>query len=190
MTAKRTQRRNTDDASDPVMVPRNEKALTATSPERARRLRAHLIAISRVARAMMDQQDTGQTLGPAQDGFASRVASTACGLCKGSCCRGGGDHAYLDAGTIARVRRARPDLNSVAVSRLYLERVPAVGYDGSCLFHAKQGCTLDRSLRSDVCNNYFCEGLAAYLASGDPTAPVMVIAGERDRMRTSPILIP
>ncbi len=48
-------------------------------------------------------------------------------------------------------------LNSLL--QLYNERVPAAGYAGSCIFHGKRGCTLDRSLRSDVCNSYFCGGL-------------------------------
>ena len=91
---------------------------------------------------------------------------------------------------MARVRRTRLALDARAVLRLYVERVPEVGYEGSCIFHGKQGCTLDRSLRSDVCNSYFCGGLQAYITSGDTVTPTMIIAGVGEKMRTSPILMP
>jgi hypothetical protein len=74
------------------------------------------------------------------------------------------------------------------VLRLYVERVPEVGYENSCIFHGKQGCTLDRSLRSDVCNSYFCGGLQGYLTGDELVTPTMIIAGVGDQMRTSPIL--
>ena len=77
-----------------------------------------------------------------------------------------------------------------AVQRLYIERVPEVGYEGSCIFHGKQGCTLDRSLRSDIWNSYFCDGLQNYMTGGDAMTPTMIIAGVGDKMRTSPIMMP
>jgi hypothetical protein len=91
--------------------------------------------------------------------------------------------------------RARPahfakDGAARAVLRLYLERVPKAGYQSSCIFHGKQGCTLDRSLRSDVCNSYFCGGLHDYMASSGAATPVTIIAGEGAKMRTSPVLTP
>ena len=67
-----------------------------------------------------------------------------------------------------------------AVLRLYVERVPEVGYQNSCIFHGKQGCTLDRSLLSDVCNSYFCGGLQVYLTGDDFVTPTMIIAGAGD----------
>ncbi len=91
---------------------------------------------------------------------------------------------------MGRVRRARPTLDARTVLQLYVERVPAMGYEDSCLFHGKQGCTLDRSLRSDLCNAYFCGGLQTYLTSDDNTTPTVVIAGKGDHMRTSPVIMP
>jgi hypothetical protein len=179
-----------DDDSQPVIVPRSDKALAPLSPERSRRLRQHLVTALRASRRMKDPERSASPPLPEPAGFAARVARTACSLCKGSCCRGGGDHAYLDEQTMTRVRRANSGLDILAVLRLYLERVPAVSYDGSCLFHARHGCTLSRSLRSDVCNAYFCAGLEAYVTGGDPGAPVVVIAGEGDGMRTSSLLMP
>ena len=50
----------------------------------------------------------------------------------------------------------------------------------------KQGCTLDRSHRSDICNTYFC-GVSVLTSASVPTK---VIAGEGNKMRTSPVLAP
>jgi hypothetical protein len=179
-----------DDDSLPVMVPRNDKAAVPISPERVRRLRKHLVVVLRKLRTMKNPDYSVPPLRPEPEGFEGRVARTACSLCKGSCCENGKDHAFLDEGTMARVRRARPTLDGRAVLRLYVERVPEVGYKDSCIFHGKQGCALDRSLRSDVCNSYFCGGLQVYMTGDDTVTPTMIIAGVGEKMRTSPILIP
>jgi hypothetical protein len=181
-----------DDAFGPqaVMVPLNRKMLAPTSAERVRRLRRHLIESLRAMRTMKDPKGSASPLRPEPDAFIGRVASTACSLCKGFCCKGGGDHGYLDERVMARVRHARPELDARAVMRLYVERVPEVGYEGSCVFHGAKGCTLDRSLRSDVCNSYFCLGLGNYAKGADTTVDVVVIAGEGGDMRTSAVLTP
>jgi hypothetical protein len=171
-----------------VTVPLNRKALAPTSSERVRRLRRHLVASLRAMRTMKDPRGSASPQRPEPDGFVGRVARAACAVCKGWCCKGGGDHAYLDERVMARVRQARPELDARAVMRLYVERLPAVGYEGSCVFHGTDGCTLDRSLRSDVCNSYFCTGLGNYVKVADAAADVVVIAGEGDEMHMSPVL--
>ena len=153
-----------EDDSLPVMVPRNDKAAVPTSPERVRRLHEHLVEALRALPTMKNLQHPASPPRSEPQGFAARVAHTACSLCKGWCCRNGKDHGFLDERTIARVRRAGLALDVCAVLRLYLERVPEVGFENSCIFHGKQGCTLDRSLRSDVCNSYFCGGLQVCIA--------------------------
>jgi hypothetical protein len=180
-------RRDSDDDSQPVMVPRNDKAVIAISPERVRRLREHLIKASGELRKA--KHDFASPARPEPTGFSARVARTACSLCKGWCCRNGDDDAFLDDQTLARVRLARPNMSEHAVLRLYLARIPSSGYRDSCIFHGRQGCTLDRSLRADVCNSYFCGGLDAYMKTGAET-PIRIIAGEGDQMRTSPVLTP
>ena len=179
-----------DDDGLPVMVPRNDKAAVPISPERVRRLRKHLVVPLRTLRSMKNSEHSVSPLRPEPEGFAGRVARTACSLCKGWCCRNGEDNAFLDEGTMARVRCAKSALDVRAVLRLFVERVPEVGYEDSCIFHGKQGCTLDRSLRSDVCNSYFCGGLHVYLTGDEVVTPTMIIAGVGDKMRTSPILMP
>ena len=148
----RMRRQNFKAAADhdslPVMVPRNDKAAGPISPERVRRLRKHLIVALRALRTMKNPEQSVSPLRPEPEGFAARVARTACSLCKGWCCGNGGDHAFLDERTMTRVRCARLELDMHAVLRLYLERVPEVGYEASCIFHGRQGCTLDPHLNN------------------------------------------
>jgi hypothetical protein len=140
-------------------------------------------------REAREAKATRQTY-PQPTGFAARVASTACSLCKGWCCRNGGDDAYLDDQTMARVRRGRSDLDAAALIRLYAERVPEVAYEGSCIFHGNKGCTLDRDLRADICNRYFCGGLTAFFKDKLQDWPRVVLAGEGEELRSSSVLAP
>lgn len=178
-----------DDDSLPVMVPRSDTVLVPTSASRVRWLREHLIEAWQELRKAKHPERRASHLRPEPSAFAARVARTACSLCKGWCCGNGGNDAFLDDRTMARVRIARPGIDDRAVLRLYLDRVPAVAYRDSCIFHGKQGCTLDRSLRADVCNSYYCGGLGAYMKTS-AAVPTKVFAGEGDKMWTSPVLTP
>jgi hypothetical protein len=180
-------RRCADDNALPVMVPRYIRPLVPVAADRVRRLREHLVEALREAREL---KWVATSCAPQPSGFAARVAGTACGLCEGWCCRHGGNDAYLDGYTMARVRRDKPDLDAGALVRLYSNRVPAAAYEGSCIFHGSNGCTLDRSLRADICNSYFCGGLTAYLSDGDEDSPRIVLAGQGADMRSSAALLP
>jgi hypothetical protein len=188
--SRKARRPYNDDDSQPVMVPRNDKGLVAMPPERVQRLREHLIKELADLRKAKHLECFASPVRPAPTGFAARVAQAACSLCKGFCCRNGDDDAFLDDRTLARVRLARPGMTERAVLRLYLERVPPVAYRDSCIFHGSRGCTLDRSMRADVCNSYFCGGLGTFLKSRYPETPTVIIAGEGEKMRTSPVLMP
>jgi hypothetical protein len=174
----------------PVMVPRNDKSMVAVSPERVGRLLEHLTNELGDLRKAKHLDRFASPDRPGPTGFPATVARSACSLCKGWCCRNGHDDAFLDDRTLARVRLARPEMTEQDVLRLYADRVPPAAYRDSCIFHGKQGCTLDRSMRSDVCNVYYCGGLEAFIKSYAEPAPTVVIAGERGGMRTSAILVP
>jgi hypothetical protein len=173
-----------DDDALPVIVPRNDRALVGISANRVQRLRSHLLSVM----ARTKPAEPVSSSRPEPEGFAARVARAACALCRGWCCRNGADDAFLDEPTLARAGLAMPDRE--AVMQYYLDRVPAVVHEGSCIFHGERGCTLDRSMRSDVCNSYFCGGLHAYVRGDDAVSPVVVIAGERDKMRRSSVMTP
>jgi hypothetical protein len=44
--------------------------------------------------------------------------------------------------------------------QLYLDAIPDKAFADSCLFHAKDGCSLPRSLRAPVSEAYLCGPLA------------------------------
>jgi len=177
-------------ASLTVTVPLNARALVPRDPERVRRLRRHLVQSLRAMRTMKRPVENRSPLRPEPAGFLGKVARAACALCRGWCCKGGGEHGYLDERVMARVRQAQPDLDARAVMRLYVERVPTTGYAGSCVFHGEAGCTLDRTLRSDVCNSYFCAGLESFVRNADVPEAAHVIAAQDGMRRTSPLLRP
>jgi hypothetical protein len=180
-------RRHADDDILPVMVPRNTKPLVPNSAARGQKLRTHVANALREARHL---KMMASPYPPEPTGFAARVARTACALCKGWCCRNGGDDAFLDDQTMARVRRDRPDLDEQTMVNLYAEQVPDLAYKDSCIFHGMRGCTLDRALRADICNSYFCGGLSTYLTDRRAAASTVVIAGKGIELRTSPVLAP
>jgi len=172
----------------PVMVPRSEKRLAPISPERIRHLRQHLIDVILDLRGPEAEPSTAATSEP--DGFVKLVTRAACALCKGVCCSHGGDHGYIDIEALTRFRLLHSWLSAEKVVMMYLGRIPHTAYRDSCIFHGKKGCTLDRSMRSDVCNSYFCGGLRAYIDSGVPPEPTIVMAGDAEKMRVSPVLTP
>ena len=182
-------RRDFDDDSQVIIVPSNDKPMVAIGPERVRRLRKHLVGILRDLRTAKHLECLAVSTRPESTGFPARVARTACSLCKGWCCRNGENDGFLDDATLARVRLANPNMTERAMLSLYLKRVPPIAYRDSCIFHGKNGCTLDRSQRADVCNIYYCGDLGAYMKTG-AASPTRVIAGEGENMRTSPVLIP
>src|SRR3954462_13858406 len=102
----------------------------------------------------------------------------------------GGENAFLDSRTIAKVHLVDPTMTNKALISLYVDRVPTQGYRGSCIFHGRNGCTLDRSMRADVCNTYFCRGLGDYVRSRVAPEPTIVIAGDGETMQVSPVLMP
>jgi len=147
-------------------VPHSAKSLVAVAPERVRRLREHLVGTLREMRTAKPWVHSVSPALPDPTGFPARVAQTACSLCNGWCCRNGDDNGFLDEPTLARLCIVRPGMTEGAILWLYLARVPPVAYRDSCVFHGKQGCTPDRSLRADICNKYFCGGPTASAGAG------------------------
>jgi hypothetical protein len=172
-----------DDDALPVIVPRSIRTLKPTPPERVARLQEHLVALL----FTMRDNEPASSVRTGPEGFAGRVATVACSLCKGWCCKNGADDGFVDEATLARVW---PETTADAIVRMYVERVPIVSYEGSCIFHGEKGCTLHRSLRSDICNTYFCNGLHTFITSSEMVGPTVVISGDLDQMRQSPVLLP
>jgi hypothetical protein len=174
-----------------VTVPLNTKPLAPTPPERVRRIREHVVRTLRSLRRIKPEEQYVSPLRPEPQGFAGTLARAACTLCAGYCCKGGGEHAYIDERDLARVRQAHPELGARAVVRLFIESVPFESHAGSCVFHGPQGCTLPRSLRSDVCNSYFCGALRDCIASANSASRVVIRACDAEgTTRVAPALTP
>ena len=143
----RMHRQNLTDGDDiqPVIVPRNDERLAAVSRERKQRLHEHLIKELADLRKAKHLEHFASPERPEPAGFAARVAKTACSLCKGFCCRNGGDDAFLDDRTLARVRLAKPALTEGA-----LRSLEAVGRTAATKVTAfTDGCPGLRSILAD-----------------------------------------
>lgn len=83
----------------------------------------------------------------------------ACCLCHGKCCLNGGpNNAFLETGDIDRFRLRNPGSTEAEALQTYAALIPEHHVLGSCVFHGQTGCTLPRSMRSDLCNTFLCSG--------------------------------
>jgi len=108
-----------------------------------------------------------QPVGAAKSTLPGRL----CGVCGGGCCPAGGTHAFQSEATIRRVMAANPDLDSAGLRALYLGHLPQRTIPGGCVFQARTGCGLPRSLRGDICNSYACQALQQLQNSLDAADP-------------------
>jgi hypothetical protein len=171
-----------------VTVPLLNAALEAPVPARVRALKRHLVEALRALRIAKTPERLVQRTTPAPAGFAADVVRAGCATCQGHCCKGGGDHAYIDERTMARVRRDNPGLDARAIIGLFLARLPRKAYRGSCLFHGAEGCTLGRRLRAELCNAYYCNGLQEFLRRPELPELVQIVATRNGIERRSPVL--
>lgn len=171
-----------------VAVPAQQSALMPPDPARVRALKRHLIGALRDLREAKRPDRLIQAATPEPAGFSAVVVREGCTQCRGFCCRGGGEHAYLDDRTMARVRRDRPDLDAAGVIGLYTRSVAPEGYEGSCLFHGITGCTLAKPLRAELCNSYYCNGLRDFLRLEQQPEKVAILADRGEIRRRSGVL--
>ncbi|HXR71262.1 hypothetical protein [Actinocrinis sp.] len=172
-----------------VAVPRAaEERVAPPAASRVRKLRQHLLEALNDLRKTWRADAPVERPAPEPEGFAGDVVREACGQCRGFCCKGGGEHAYLDDRTMARVLRDHPDLSASSLVRRYLDAVAAESVVGSCLYHGRQGCTLPRTLRADLCNIFYCNGLRVFLRSEDTVDRVIVVAEGGGQARRSVVM--
>jgi hypothetical protein len=171
-----------------VPVPLLDEVLEAPPPDRIRGLKRHLVQSLRALRVAKRPDRLIQKTTPEPAGFKAAVVGAGCATCRGHCCMGGGDHAYIDERTMARVRRDNPELDARAIIGLYLTRLAPRSYRGSCLFHGPAGCTLGRALRAELCNQYYCNGLRDFLRLTDNPDRVQIVASRNGTERRSSVL--
>ena len=171
-----------------VTVPILKESLEPPPPARVRAFKRHLIQSLRDLRIAKRPERLLQRTTPEPSGFTAAVLQAGCATCQGHCCKGGGDHAYIDERTMARVRRDHPDLDAGAIIRLFLARLAPLAYRASCLFHGPEGCTLGRALRAELCNAYYCNGLKEFLQREEVPQRVQIVATRNGIERRSPVL--
>jgi len=171
-----------------VKVPLLNETLEAPPPGRIRALKKHLVEALRELRVAKRPDRLIQKPTPEPSGFTATVLAAGCATCGGYCCAGGGEHAYIDSRTMARVRRDNPDLDARAIIRLYTERLVPLSSRGSCLFHGVHGCTLGRALRAELCNAYYCNGLRDFMREAETPIKVQIVASRNGIERRSHVL--
>jgi hypothetical protein len=176
--------------SEPVIVtvPLLNDALEPPPPSRVRALKRHLVQSLRDLRVAKRPERLIQAATPEPTGFTATVLAAGCATCRGHCCKGGGEHAYIDERTMARVRRDHPELDARAIIRLFLDRVAPRSFVGSCLFHGAEGCTLGRGPRAELCNTYYCDGLRNFIKRTEPSDRVQIVASRNEIERRSPVM--
>jgi hypothetical protein len=163
-----------------ALLPANWRPTAPVSRHRLRRLRQHLERELAEATRAGDPEGAGAApdVPTAPDQPPDRTLAAGCAVCRGFCCTTGEEHAHLKAADLRGRLAERPELGAEALLAAYLAHVPARGYRRSCIYHAPGGCALPRALRSDVCNQFLCNGLRDLrdAAAGAPGTPLLVAA--------------
>ncbi len=151
-------------------------ARLATLPEHRRRaLRDHVSALISQTAGLPAPPPMAEEPPPPpteRESQLQAVLGKACACCKGFCCGGGGDHAYLNVETIRRYQAAHPDQRPRDILAAYLERVSHRTVEGSCVYHQADGCALPRAQRADICNRHFCKALVEFQRDLPTTGPI------------------
>jgi hypothetical protein len=149
----------TSDEVTELTVPAYGGQLAPLPAARRRAFAAHLRTI--IAEAFADPAP--RVRASESEAVRSTATEAACAACRGQCCSHGGEHAYLDEDTIRRIARTWPELGPHGIAALYRARVAKESFAGSCVFHGARGCRLPRELRSDLCNEFYCNALKLFI---------------------------
>jgi hypothetical protein len=138
-----------------IELPGFDRPLRAVGPARRRIFAAFLEELIRdISRPRAKAANTPKQI-PQATTFAD-----ACKACRGHCCSKGGNDAYLDENAIQQAWARHPHLSKRGLMRRYLDAIPAKAFADSCIFHAKDGCSLPRSLRAPISEAYLCGPLS------------------------------
>lgn len=153
-----------------VEIPRVEQDYILVSSERRQSFKQHLDTLCSSLEQEKEESIYSATLiAKGIDNIDKRL-SAMCGLCQGKCCRRGFDtHSFIQRSTINRILANKQlDLNSKNlddIKKEYLNHIPKLSMEGSCIYHTSRGCNLSPELRASICGEYFCENLYQYAHS-------------------------
>lgn len=159
-----------------AILPAYSAAVFNLPEKRRRRLRDRLLELISHAVSRSPAKVVPPAPSPVLNAEQQRMLGQACALCQGRCCQNGAEHAWLQVSTIRRVLAERPELRPRHVLDEYLSYLPRKSYAGSCVYHTAAGCALPRSLRSDTCNTYLCDGADQMLLDLQGARPELLAA--------------
>ena len=144
------------EASPPFAIVPMQRRPVVPMPHAVRaRFSDHLRAL--IARAFEARPE--QTCVARDEDAHPAAIDAACCLCHGKCCLNGGpNNAFLETGDVDRFRLRNPGSTEAETRQAYEALIPEHHVLGSCVFHGHGGCTLPRSMRSDLCNAFLCSG--------------------------------
>ena len=90
------------------------------------------------------------------------ISDRLCAQCKGGCCASGKEHAYLSVFSIRRYMDEHPDVLPEELLKKYVDNMSDETIENSCINQTLTGCAVNRDLRSDICNGYYCEPLKSF----------------------------
>lgn len=166
------------DAFPVALTPVNPGRVAPLPRARRRAFRAHLARVIHEAsrrRAAGVRVEAAPV--PPLPAALDAVLGAACATCGGSCCRRGGERAFLAPETLGRWLDAHPEARTRDALGAYLAHLAPAPYEDSCVYHGAAGCTLPRAMRSDTCNRFLCGALAQIeRACADADAPRAFVA--------------
>jgi len=170
------------------VLPANSDPLVPQDPSRRARFAQHLAEIAEAAVLDRARLQSDPVDGESRTNGREALTAGVCAACMGSCCRAGGDEAYLTEETMVRSLQAHPDWTLAQLMDAYLKHLPAEAVLNSCIYHSAKGCGLPRGLRSSTCNRYRCgklKNLLANLPENDPPPVLAVMFDDGHWTRTA-----
>lgn len=171
-----------------LVIPTGMTRTTPLSPERIADYTRHLHTIigqaaehASVSEVVQDQHHVAhEKLIKLEQQFAENpalqsVSDQLCRLCRGGCCAAGKEHAYLSVITLRRYMDSHPDMSRQALADMYLSHLHSETVEEACINQTADGCALPRALRSDICNEYYCDAIRRLHRQQVNTAPMPTV---------------
>lgn len=179
-----------------ALVPANDRALTVLPDTRRTAFREHIArCVAGALEPVVGESSSSSNFIdlPFDHDVNEPDAVTlahACATCRGHCCLGGGEHAYLKSETIKRLLAAGPGLDPDQAVAVYLARLPGTSYQNACVFHSVDGCALPRAMRSRVCNTFLCKSLQSIqdTLDGSPSRTFVAVSMTDDSVKSSALI--
>jgi hypothetical protein len=159
------------------------------------RRRAHHEYLESLAAAIDSGVDEGTgmaALPPEATSPGARLGASLCGFCAGRCCRHGAiRNAFISDEVLRRWLAEHPGSRADDAVAQYMALLPRRHVEDSCAYHGREGCTLPRALRADICNRFACEPLVQvqHAVAGEPPQSTLLAAMESNSFRISRVAL-